>query len=156
MEKQTIRIERRWPKEGYTVGRLFVNGVLICNSLEDTDRGLDQGMTVVAIKARKVKGQTAIPKGTYEATLTVSGKFARKSWAAKNGGLVPQLLNVKGFDGIRIHPGNTAENTSGCILPGLNTKVGQLTDSTACYEKLMRIVFLPAYRAGQTVTVEIV
>lgn len=156
MEKQRIRIERRWPKEGYTVGRLFVNGVLICNSLEDTDRGLDQGMTVVAIKARKVKGQTAIPKGTYEATLTVSGKFARKPWAAKHGGLVPQLLNVKGFDGIRIHPGNTAEDTSGCILPGMNTKVGELTDSTACYEKLMQIVFIPAYRAGQTVTVEIV
>ena len=156
METQTIRIERRWPKAGYTVGRLFVNGVLICNTLEDTDRGLDQGMTVAAIRARKVKGQTAIPKGTYEATLTVSGKFGRKPWAEKYGGKVPLLRGVKGFEGIRIHPGNTPEDTSGCILPGWNTVKGELTDSAACYDRLMQIVFLPAYRAGQTVIVEIV
>lgn len=156
MEKTTIRIERKWPKEKYTVGRLFVNGILFCNTLEDTDRGLDQDMTVVAIKARKVKGQTAIPKGTYEVTLTVSPKFAKKPWAAKYGGLVPQVQRVKGFDGIRIHPGTTPEDTSGCILPGLNTKVGQLTDSVYHYYRLMDIVFIPAYRAGEAVTLEIV
>ena len=61
MGKRTVRIERRWPKAGYTVGRLHVDGVLWCNTMEDTDRGLDQSMTVVAIKARKVRGQTAIP-----------------------------------------------------------------------------------------------
>ena len=156
METQRIRIERRWPKAGYTVGRLFVNGVLICNTLEDTDRELDQGMTVVAIKARKVRGQTAIPKGTYEVTLTVSPKYAKKPWAAKYEGLVPLVQRVKGFDGIRIHPGNTTEDTSGCILPGLNTKVGQLTDSVDCYYRLMDDVFMPAYEAGETVTLDII
>ena len=156
METQRIRIERRWPKAGYTVGRLFVNGVLICNTLEDTDRELDQGMTVVAIKARKGRGQTAIPKGTYEVTLTVSPKYAKKPWAAKYEGLVPLVQRVKGFDGIRIHPGNTTEDTSGCILPGLNTKVGQLTDSVDCYYRLMDDVFMPAYEAGETVTLDII
>lgn len=156
MGKRTVRIERRWPKAGYTVGRLHVDGVLWCNTMEDTDRGLDQSMTVVAIKARKVRGQTAIPKGTYEVTLTVSPKFAKKPWGAKYGGLVPILLRVKGFDGIRIHPGTTAEDTSGCILPGLNTKVGQLTESVFSYFRLMDEVFMPAYRAGETVTLEIV
>lgn len=156
MGKRTVRTERRWPKAGYTVGRLYVDGELWCNTLEDTDRGLAQSMTVVAIKARKVKGQTAIPKGTYEVTLSVSPKFAKKTWAAKYGGLVPILLRVKGFEGIRIHPGTTAEDTSGCILPGLNTKVGQLTESVLCYFRLMDEVFMPAYEAGETVTLEIV
>lgn len=156
MAKRTIRNERRWPKAAYTIGRLYVDGELWCNTLEDTDRGLDQSMTVVAIKARKVKGQTAIPKGTYEVTLTVSPKFAKKPWAAKYGGLVPYVERVKGFEGIRIHPGTTAQDTSGCILPGLNTKVGQLTESVYSYYRLMDEVFIPAYRAGETVTLEIV
>ncbi len=156
MAKRTVRIERRWPKAAYTIGRLYVDRELWCNTLEDTDRGLDQGMTVVSIKARKVKGQTAIPKGTYEVTLTVSPKFAKKPWAAKYGGLVPYVERVKGFEGIRIHPGTDASSTSGCILPGLNTKVGQLTESVYNYYRLMDEVFIPAYRAGETVTLEIV
>lgn len=150
-----LRIERRWKKAAYTIGRLYVDGELWCNTLEDTDRGLDQGMTVVAIKARKVKGQTAIPRGTYEVVLTVSAKFAKKPWAAKYGGLVPYVQRVKGFDGIRIHPGTTAEDTSGCILPGLNTKVGQLTESVYSYDRLMGDVFIPAYEAGESVILEI-
>lgn len=152
----TLRIERRWKKETYTIGRLYVNGILWCNSLEDTDRGLDQGMTVVAIKARKVKGQTAIPTGTYEVTLTVSPKFAKKSWAVKYDGLVPLVQGVKGFDGVRIHPGNTPEDTLGCILPGRNTIVGQITNSVQCYYRLMDDVFMPAHEAGETVLLDII
>lgn len=155
-ETPKIRLERRWPKAKYTIGRLFVDGTLFCNTLEDTDRGLDQSMTVVAIRARKIYGETAIPKGTYEVTLSYSAKFSKKPWGAKYDGLVPILLRVKGFEGIRIHPGSTADQTCGCILPGLNTKVGQLTDSLATYYNLMDMVFIPAYKAGKTVTLEIV
>ena len=151
-----LRIERRWKKDRYTIGRLYVDGDLWFNTLEDTDRGLHSGMSVVSIKAQKVYGQTAIPKGTYEVTLSYSSKFAGKAWARKYGGLVPEVLKVKGFSGVRIHPGNTAADTLGCILPGQNTMVGYVTGSATCYYRLMDEVFMPAYKAGRTVTLDII
>lgn len=155
-EPQRIVIERRWPKAGYTIGRLYVDNVLWFNTLEDTDRGLDQSMTVVAIKARKVYGQTAIPKGTYKVKLSYSAKFAGKAWCAKYNGLVPEITGVKGFSGVRIHPGNSAADTYGCVLVGQNTLVGYLTSSAICYYRLMDDVFMPAHLADETVTLEIV
>ena len=150
-----MRIERKWPKEKYTVGRWYVNGELWFNSLEDKDRGLHSGMSVSTIKARKVYGETAIPKGTYEVRLTYSSKFAGKAWGRKYGGLVPQIMNVKGFSGVRIHPLNTAEESLGCIGPGHNTAVGRITNSTQCYYRLMDDIFMPAYKAGEPVTLDI-
>ena len=151
-----LRIERRWKKDKYTVGRWYVDGELWFNSLEDRDRDLHSGMSVATILTRKVYGETAIPRGTYEVALTYSPKFARRAWAKKYGGLVPEVLAVKGFSGVRIHPGNTAADTLGCILPGRNTKVGKVMESTACYERLMDEVFMPAHQAGQTVTLDII
>ena len=151
-----LKIERRWKKEGYTIGRLYVDGELWCNTLEDKDRGLHSGMAVDAIKKMKVPGQTAIPRGQYEITLMATVTFKDRAWAKKYGGLVPVLHKVKGFDGILIHPGNTPADTRGCILPGQNTVVGQVTNSTHNYYRLMDEVFIPAYRTGDIVTVEIV
>ena len=51
--------------------------------------------------------------------------------------VLPRILNVKGFEGILIHPGNIPEHTHGCVLVGKNTVVGKVTDSTATFEKLM-------------------
>lgn len=150
-----ILLERKWCKTNYTIGRIYVDGNLWFNSLEDTDRDLHQSMTTVAIKARKVYGQTAIPKGTYEIVLTVSPKFAKKPWAAKYGGLVPELQRVKGFSGIRIHPFNKPEESYGCIGPGNNTIVGQITNSTQCYYRMMDEIFVPAYESGERVYIKI-
>lgn len=152
-----LRLERRWPKATYTIGRLYVDGVYFCNTLEDRDRGLKQTDSKSVIAAKKVYGETAIPKGEYSVVLNVlSPKYAGVSWyKQKTGGYMPRLLAVPGFDGILIHPGNTAVDTLGCILVGKNTQVGRLTQSkdtfAALYKKMKA-----AWDKGEGISIEIV
>ena len=135
------RIARR---DKYTIGRLYVDGVRFCDTLEDTDRGLASTMTLGEINRRKVYGMTAIPTGTYDVLMTYSPKFASKSWAKPYNGRLPLLNNVQGFSGVRIHPGNTAADTQGCILVGQNTVVGKVTQSADTFAKLMKNHIVPA------------
>lgn len=123
-----VTIDRAWKRDGYTISRLYVNGELMCNALEDTDRGLRQDMPLDEIKKRKVYGATAIPSGSYECVNTYSARFKKN---------LPLLKDVPGFDGIRIHSGNTAKDTEGCILPGRNTQKGMVTESRAWTQKLI-------------------
>ena len=154
-----IKVERRWPKPTYTIGRLYVDGIYYFNTLEDKDRGLKQTDSLDYIKARKVAGETAVPKGTYGVAMNVtSPKYAAVSWYWNFcQGKMPRLLAVPGFDGILIHPGgsNGALDTRGCILVGLNKKVGKLTDSTACFQQLYRLMKAAADR-GEEISIEIV
>lgn len=150
-----LKLTRNWPKSGYTIGRLYVNGVYWCNTLEDTDRGLHAGMTDAQVRSKKVYGMTAIPRGQYHVELKYSAKFAGKEWGRKYNGLVPLLERVKGFDGIRIHPGSTAADSLGCVLVGENTKKGEITSSRKWYYKLMDEVMMPAYLKGEMVTIDI-
>lgn len=105
-----------------TLGRLFINGVYECEVLEDTYRG----------DAPKVPGATAIPMGTYPVRLTMSPKFGR---------VLPLVEGVPGFSGVRIHAGNTADDTEGCLLPG--KRRGELRgryavlDSAQAYRELV-------------------
>lgn len=121
-----IKVYRLYKKKGYTISRVYINGVRFgdgknwCYILEDEDRGLYNSMDESAIKRQKVPGQTAIPYGTYEVTITYSPRFKRT---------LPLLNGVKAFSGIRIHSGNTAADTEGCLLPGVNDKVGQVSNS---------------------------
>lgn len=116
-----IRIDRAWKKKGYTISRLFVDGKYFgCNALEDEDRGLTSDMTVDEVLSRKKYGETAIPTGRYQVTMSWSPRFKK---------MMPLLNAVKGFTGVRIHSGNTPEDTLGCILIGKNTAVGKITDS---------------------------
>ena len=125
-----ITIDRAWKKDGYTISRLYVNGNLFgCNTLEDTDRGLNQEMDLNEIKKKKVYGRTAIPSGIYECVYTYSNRFKK---------MLPLLLNVKGFDGVRIHSGNYAKDTEGCILVGLNLKKGMVLNSREWTNKLIQ------------------
>lgn len=136
-----LELIRRYCGNGYTIGSLLVDGVKFCDTLEDTDRGLKSSMTLQEIKANKVKGKTAIPTGIYHVDMnTVSPRLKNKSYAKPYGGRVPRLQGVKGFDGVLIHPGNTADDTEGCILVGRNTEVGKLTDSKATYCKLFEMM----------------
>ena len=152
-----IKVERRWPKATYTIGRLYIDGIFYCNTLEDRDRGLKQTDTTAYIKARKVAGETAIPKGTYGVAMNVtSPKYAAVAWYWQFcQGKMPRLLAVPGFDGILIHPGNDALDTKGCILVGRNTKKGKLTDSRACFQEVYRLM-KEAADHGEEITIEIV
>lgn len=115
-----VLIERKWHKSEYTIGRVYINDTFFCNSMEDCDRGLQQWMSVAEIEAAKVYGKTAIPKGKYIVTMDYSPKYKRA---------MPHVMNVKGFSGIRIHSGNTAKDSIGCILLGKNDKPGWISES---------------------------
>ena len=115
-----LELKRKALLPEYTIGALFVNGKLFCNTLEDTVRDLNQDGDLNDAGEGKVYGQTAIPYGTYEVVITYSNRFKKQ---------LPLLENVKGFEGIRIHPGNTKEDTHGCILVGVNSQKGMVTES---------------------------
>ena len=150
-----LRLSRDYKKDKYTIGRLYINNKLFSNTIEDKDRGLSSDMNESQIKGLKVYGETAIPIGTYEIDMnTVSPKFKDKSWAKPYGGKIPRLLNVKGFSGVLIHPGNTSKDSLGCVLIGLNTKVGIVTNSTEYFHKLMKEL-LAAKLKGEKITITI-
>lgn len=141
-----LKLERKWKKEKYTIGNLYVNGVFFSNVLEDTVRGLRQDMTPEEIKKIKIHGQTAIPSGRYEIRVTLSARFRRQ---------LPILLNVPGYAGVRIHPGNTDANTEGCLLPGKNDRVGQVSNSRATMAALQNQIEEAIYQNSK-VYIEIV
>lgn len=103
----------------YTIGKLYIDGEYFCDTLEDLPRD------------KKIMNETCIPTGTYKVILNESNRFKR---------IMPLLLNVPNFEGIRIHAGNTAANTSGCILVGKNTIKGQLTESRETFNKLFSLM----------------
>jgi hypothetical protein len=123
-----ITLDRAWKRKGYTISRLYINGELFCNALEDEDRGLRQDQDLATIKAKKIAGETAIPSGNYMVTLTYSPRFRK---------MLPLLNDVPGFSGVRIHSGNTAKDTEGCILVGQNLEKGKVLNSRAWYDKLL-------------------
>lgn len=125
----------------YTIGKLYIDDRYICDTLEDTDRTLTQSMPIEEIRSKKVYGKTAIPLGTYKISLDiVSQKFKDRSWARPYNGKVPRLLNVPGYEGVLIHPGNKPEDTFGCILVGENKTKGQVINSVSTFNKLISIL----------------
>ena len=147
-----LLLDRKYKKETYTIGNLYVDGEWFCNTLEDKDRGLSQTMPLEEIKKAKVYGETAIPTGRYEVRMDiVSPKYNGVKWYKDNfGGRMPRLESVKGFSGILIHSGNTALDSNGCILVGMNKAKGKVLDSRATFQKLWKI-FEQARKAGKTI-----
>lgn len=142
MKLELKRIARR---DAYTIGRLYINGERFCDTLEDTDRGLMQSLPLSVNVAKKRKGATAIPTGTYRVTLAVkSPRFSQKAAYKFCNGYLPRLINVPAYEGVLIHIGNTAMDTDGCILVGRNTIKGQVTQSRdtflALYAELQHAV----------------
>ena len=140
-----ILVERKWKKDNYTIGNLYINGKWFSNTLEDKDRGLKDSMSLTEIKTLKKPRITAIPTGTYEVTLNVvSPKFSKYPfYNSINGGRVPRLLNVKGFEGILIHVMDGpkgAELSEGCIGVGRNLIKGGLLQGKEYYKKLYDIL----------------
>lgn len=116
-----LLVQRIAKKSDYTIGRLFVDGRYLCDTLEDKVR--EPGV--------KVPGETAIPAGRYRVIVNVSPKFGRE---------LPRLLDVPGFDGILIHRGNSARDSAGCVLLGENKEKGRVVNSTPYEVRLTKLI----------------
>lgn len=108
-----LTLKRHFCGEKYTIGNLYIDNVYYCDTLEDKTRNLPE--------QAKILGETAIPEGTYKIIVNMSPRLGRE---------LPRLLDVPHFEGILIHRGNTAQDTSGCILVGENTSKGRISNST--------------------------
>ena len=137
-----LNIKRVYKGPTYTIGKLYINNEYFCDTLEDTDRGLTDKMTLTEILKIKKPSETAIPSGTYNITLdVVSPRFSTKAFYRQVcNGKLPRLLNVKGFDGVLIHSGNTEKDSSGCILVGQNKVKGKVINSQETFKKLYKIL----------------
>ncbi len=150
-----LLVERLWKKEDYTIGKLYVDGEFLCNTLEDKDRGLSNTMPLAEIAKQKKAGITAIPTGTYNVRMDiVSPRYSGKEWYARNcnGSRMPRLENVPGFEGILIHPGNTDADTFGCILVGKNDVKGMVTKSKEYFLQLYKMLHA-AYKRGERIEI---
>ena len=119
-----LKLIRKYKCPSYTIGHLYINNKYFCDTLEDKVRQLDS-------IEDKIKHKTAIPKGKYKVVVTMSPRFKR---------LLPLLLNVPFFEGIRIHRGNNENDTSGCILIGENKIKGKVINSTYYEKKLVELL----------------
>ncbi len=152
-----ILVERKWKKEEYTIGKLYVDNVFLCNTLEDKDRGLSSSMPLEEVKKKKKAGITAIPTGTYIIRMDiVSPKYSKSEWYSKNchGARVPRLENVPGYEGVLIHCGNKASDTEGCLLVGKNDVKGMVTKSKEYFLQLYNKMY-EAYRKCDKIEITI-
>lgn len=113
-----LKVNRYKSKNKVTIGELWMNGKFFCMTLEDEIRPL----------LDKIFGGTAIPSGKYTLAMTYSNRFQQ---------YMPQVLNVPGFEGIRIHPGNTIADTNGCLLIGETANEVQVFNSKDAFNKLI-------------------
>lgn len=111
--QDVFTLERMVFTDQSTIGELSIDGNVVCQTLEDTCR------------AHKIAGKTAIPAGKYQVVITESQRFKRP---------LPLLLDVPGFEGVRIHPGNTADDTDGCILVGMKRGENAVYDSRKAFD----------------------
>lgn len=134
MELKLYRIARR---EDYTIGKLYINDIYECDTLEDKVRDYNKDGDLNDQNEQKVYGKTAIPYGRYKVTLKVmSPKYSQRASYAWCGGYLPRLLDVPHFEGILIHGGNSAEDSCGCLLVGENKVKGRLINSMATLKRL--------------------
>lgn len=105
-----LSIKRYEEQSLRTFGKLYIDGIEICDTLEDTDRHLEECLpNITDLRKQKIYAKTAIPRGTYN---------VENYWWPKYKNYYPWLTGVPGFTGILIHGGMTEEHTSGCILVG--------------------------------------
>ena len=123
--KMKLILTRHARRADYTIGRLEdENGKKICDTLEPIWRNYDGG-------EMKIPRKSAIPEGSYRVVVTKSQRFGR---------YLPLLVGVPGFEGVRMHSGNTSRDTEGCILVGHNLQVGKVLWSRITLEKLMKLI----------------
>lgn len=125
-----LKLQRLKEVNNATLGELFADGVFVCYTLEDK------------VRPEKIKHETCIPSGTYLIEITYSPTFNK---------LLPLLLNVPGFYGIRIHAGNSIADSSGCILVGTKIVEDKLLHSISAFTKLFTLL----QKAAKTETLQI-
>ena len=118
-----LKLNRIFLGSSATIGELWVNDTHLCDTLEDRVRP----------EGEKIYGKTAIPEGTYEMVLSYSPRFKK---------ILPEILNVPNFTGIRIHCGNSSADSSGCVLVGTwdGEKEDWVSDSKIAFNKLMSLL----------------
>jgi hypothetical protein len=131
-----LRLERQYCGATETIGQLYIDDEFECWTLEDVQR--ESGV--------KVPGDTCIPPGNYQIAITESARFGRE---------LPLLMDVPMFSGIRIHPGNTAADTEGCILVGSTRNEHSIGESRKAFDKLF-IKLMRACAAGDPIEIEVV
>lgn len=151
-----ITLKRIYTNNQYTIGHIYIDGTYVCDCIEDADRGLRDAMNLDEIRAKKIKDRTAIPQGNYKVTMNViSPRFSKKKYYKDFcGGRLPRILNVKGFDGVLIHIGNTDKDSSGCIIVGYNKEKGKVLNSKEAFEKLYRMLD-SANRNGEKIDLKV-
>lgn len=136
-----LTVQRRWKQASCTIGVLLVNDSPECYSLEDQVREVP-GQPVASWK---VFGKTAIPGGIYRVRISHSPHFGRD---------LPELMDVPGFEGVRIHPGNVAADTEGCILVGMDKGTDSIGRSRLAFDALFPKL-QAAINAGEGVVIEV-
>jgi len=116
-------VERKYKKQGYTIGNLLVDGKWYCNTLEPP--------LGTEVEMRTAGSKKCIPPGTYN---------IRMAWSQKFQEILPRIENVSGRFGILIHAGNTVKDTSGCILVGRNLQVGRVLDSRKTLNMILALI----------------
>jgi hypothetical protein len=135
-----VKVVRDVFSKDWTQSKIYVDDVFVCYGLEDRDRALE------VLTEAKVYGKTAIPRGNYKTVISMSNRFKK---------LLPELLNVPHFTGIRIHSGNTVEDTEGCILVGTErTEDGKVLNSRVAFTALFKMLN-EAYVAGEEIRTEV-
>lgn len=137
-----LKLVRKAGNANFTEGRMYLNDEFECFTIEDADRKLESGGV-------KIQNKTAIPKGVYKIILSMSNRFKK---------VLPEVLGVPNFSGVRIHSGNTSKDTEGCIIVGaLNDS---FDDDFVGASKVAMSRLLPkiqkAIKAGKEVSLEIV
>ena len=125
-----LELMRHTFKPTYTMSKLNVNGKYFCDVIEDTTRDLNMDGDLNDSGEGKIYGKTSIPYGRYEVQITMSNRFKK---------ILPILIGVKGFEGIRIHSGNSEVDSLGCLIVGENKEVGKVINSRIVMDKLMNI-----------------
>lgn len=152
-----LKVQRRYKGPLYTIGSLFVDGKYFCDTLEDPDRGLTKDTPLSKIKSIKVKGNTCVPYGTYKVTLDITSpkysNYKKYPFAYAVRAKMPRIIDVPGFDGILIHPGNSPEDTDGCLLVGENKVKGKVINSLNTWKSLYNIL-AQANKRKESITIE--
>ena len=126
-------LTRRWFTPKCTIGTLDIDGNAECYILEDVEREV------------KIPKETCIPLGTYMIVIDFSNRFQRR---------LPRLLDVPQFTGIRIHPGNMAKDTEGCLLPGVEKYEDSVGHSVIAFNNLFGKMLL-ADAKQESISIEV-